>query len=123
MVSAEHWPDTTKAVRLPCSVYDTPRKRPRCEDSALGWTLLLLSISERVWCATIRGMGILKLRSWQSNCTNTRESVGHDRRILTSLPVTNREAVMWMRSCALCKAILRKCHLSETVRCQCGWQW
>ena len=34
-----------------------------------------------------------------------------------------QEAFMWTRSCALCKAVLRKFHLSETVRCQCGWQW
>jgi len=31
--------------------------------------------------------------------------------------------VMWMRSCAVCKALLKKFRLSDSVRCQCGWQW
>ncbi len=30
---------------------------------------------------------------------------------------------MWMRSCAICKAILHKLQLCESVRCQCGWVW
>jgi hypothetical protein len=30
---------------------------------------------------------------------------------------------MWMRSCALCKAFLRKHRLCDSVRCQCGWTW
>ena len=30
---------------------------------------------------------------------------------------------MWMRSCAVCKALLRKVRLSDSVRCQCGWEW
>ena len=30
---------------------------------------------------------------------------------------------MWMRSCAVCKALLRKLRLSDSVRCQCGWEW
>ena len=30
---------------------------------------------------------------------------------------------MWMRSCAICKALLRKMKLSDSVRCQCGWEW
>ena len=30
---------------------------------------------------------------------------------------------MWMRSCATCKALLKKLRLSEFVRCQCGWEW
>jgi len=31
--------------------------------------------------------------------------------------------VMWMRSCAICKALLRKFRLCDSVRCQCGWEW
>ena len=27
---------------------------------------------------------------------------------------------MWMRSCAVCKAILHKLRLCDSVRCQCG---
>jgi hypothetical protein len=30
---------------------------------------------------------------------------------------------MWMRSCAICKALLRKMRLSDSVCCQCGWEW
>lgn len=30
---------------------------------------------------------------------------------------------MWMRSCAVCKALLRKNRLCDSVRCQCGWIW
>jgi hypothetical protein len=30
---------------------------------------------------------------------------------------------MWMRSCAICKALLHKFQLCESVRCQCGWVW
>src|SRR6266849_5917759 len=30
---------------------------------------------------------------------------------------------MWMRSCAICKALLHKLQLCESVRCQCGWVW
>jgi len=30
---------------------------------------------------------------------------------------------MWMRSCALCKALLRKLRLSDSTRCKCGWEW
>jgi len=30
---------------------------------------------------------------------------------------------MWMRSCAVCKALLRKLQLSDSVRCECGWEW
>ena len=30
---------------------------------------------------------------------------------------------MWMRSCAICKALLKKWQLGHTVRCQCGWEW
>jgi hypothetical protein len=30
---------------------------------------------------------------------------------------------MWMRSCAVCKALLQKLRLCDSVRCQCGWEW
>lgn len=30
---------------------------------------------------------------------------------------------MWMRSCAVCKALLRKAQLWISVRCECGWEW
>ena len=30
---------------------------------------------------------------------------------------------MWMRSCAVCKALLRKLRLWDSIRCQCGWEW
>jgi hypothetical protein len=30
---------------------------------------------------------------------------------------------MWMRSCAICKALLHKLQLCESVRRQCGWVW
>ena len=30
---------------------------------------------------------------------------------------------MWMRSCAVCKALLRKPRLWDSIRCQCGWEW
>ena len=30
---------------------------------------------------------------------------------------------MWMRSCAICKALLKKARLWDSVRCQCGWEW
>jgi len=30
---------------------------------------------------------------------------------------------MWMRSCIICKALLKKLRLSDFVRCQCGWEW
>jgi hypothetical protein len=30
---------------------------------------------------------------------------------------------VWMRLCAVCKAILRKPRLCDSVRCQCGWIW
>ena len=28
---------------------------------------------------------------------------------------------MWMRSCPVCKALLRKLRLCDSVRCNCGW--
>ena len=31
--------------------------------------------------------------------------------------------VMWMRSCPLCKSLLKKLHLYDFLRCQCGWEW
>ncbi len=31
--------------------------------------------------------------------------------------------LMWMRLCAVCKAIMRKPRLCDSVRCQCGWIW
>jgi len=30
---------------------------------------------------------------------------------------------MWMRSCAVCKTLLRKLRLCDSLRCQCGWEW
>jgi len=30
---------------------------------------------------------------------------------------------MWMRSCAVCKALLKKFRPCDSVRCQCGWEW
>jgi hypothetical protein len=30
---------------------------------------------------------------------------------------------MWMRSCAVCKALLKKLSLRDSIRCQCGWEW
>jgi hypothetical protein len=30
---------------------------------------------------------------------------------------------MWMRSCAVCKVLLRKLRLTDSIRCQCGWEW
>ena len=30
---------------------------------------------------------------------------------------------MWMRSCAACKAGLRKLRMGDSVRCNCGWVW
>ncbi len=30
---------------------------------------------------------------------------------------------MWMRSCAVCNAVLIKDNLYGSVRCQCGWEW
>jgi hypothetical protein len=30
---------------------------------------------------------------------------------------------MWMRSCAICKALLKKLRSSDFVRCHCGWEW
>jgi len=39
--------------------------------------------------------------------------------------VSNRleEETMWMRSCAVCKVLLRKLRLCDSDRCQCGWEW
>ena len=31
--------------------------------------------------------------------------------------------IMWMRSCAIFKALLRKARLWDSIRCQCGWEW
>ena len=30
---------------------------------------------------------------------------------------------LWTRPCALCKALLTKPRLWNSVRCQCGWEW
>jgi hypothetical protein len=30
---------------------------------------------------------------------------------------------MWMRSCAVCMALLHNIRLCDSVRCQCGWIW
>jgi len=30
---------------------------------------------------------------------------------------------MWMRSCVVCKALLKKLRLCDSVRCECGWEW
>jgi hypothetical protein len=34
-----------------------------------------------------------------------------------------REKAMWLRSCAICNALLKKTRLWDSVRCQCGWEW
>ncbi len=34
-----------------------------------------------------------------------------------ALPLT------WMRLCPLCKAVLTKSRLSESIHCPCGWEW
>src|ERR1019366_9802887 len=33
------------------------------------------------------------------------------------------EEAMWMRSCAVCKALMIKLRLRDSVRCRCGWEW
>ena len=33
------------------------------------------------------------------------------------------EKAMWMRSCAICNALLEKPRLWDSVHCQCGWEW
>jgi len=33
------------------------------------------------------------------------------------------EEAMWMRPCAVCKALMMKLRLRDSVRCQCGWKW
>src|SRR5208282_6806380 len=33
------------------------------------------------------------------------------------------EEDMWMRSCAVCKALMMKLRLRDTVCCRCGWKW
>ena len=38
-------------------------------------------------------------------------------------PVPGKEEFMWMRSCPLCKSLLKKLHLYDSLRCQCGWEW
>jgi len=30
---------------------------------------------------------------------------------------------MWVRGCARCKQTLAKQHLSQIIRCICGWVW
>jgi hypothetical protein len=30
---------------------------------------------------------------------------------------------MWMRSCAVCKALMVMLRLRDSVRCRCGWEW
>src|SRR3974390_2538515 len=30
---------------------------------------------------------------------------------------------MWIRSCAVCKELLKKLRLSDCIRCKCGWEW
>ena len=30
---------------------------------------------------------------------------------------------MWMRSCAICKALLKKLRVIDSERCGCGWEW
>ena len=30
---------------------------------------------------------------------------------------------MWMRSCAVCRALMTKLRLCDSVRSQCGWEW
>jgi len=30
---------------------------------------------------------------------------------------------MWMRTCPICKRLLKKLRLTDDVRCECGWQW
>jgi hypothetical protein len=30
---------------------------------------------------------------------------------------------MWMRSWAVCKALMMKLRLGDSVRCRCGWEW
>jgi hypothetical protein len=30
---------------------------------------------------------------------------------------------MWMRSCAMCEALLKKLRWGDSIRCQCGWEW
>jgi hypothetical protein len=35
----------------------------------------------------------------------------------------SRSKAMWMRSCAICKELLKKLRLSDSLRCKCGWEW
>jgi hypothetical protein len=30
---------------------------------------------------------------------------------------------MWMRSCAICKAVLKKLRVIDSITCKCGWEW
>ena len=30
---------------------------------------------------------------------------------------------MWMRSCAVCKALMMMLRLRDSVCCRCGWEW
>jgi hypothetical protein len=30
---------------------------------------------------------------------------------------------MWMRSCAVCRALMTKLRLCDSVRCEYGWEW
>lgn len=30
---------------------------------------------------------------------------------------------MWMRLCPVCKELLKKLELCDSIRCKCGWMW
>ena len=36
---------------------------------------------------------------------------------------SDQEGIMWMRPCAICRALLQKLQLCDDVRCTCGWEW
>jgi hypothetical protein len=48
------------------------------------------------------------------------------RSVALGMDVTDQqygEEAMWMRSCAVCKALMMKLRLRDCVRCRCGWEW
>src|SRR5436305_755100 len=93
---------------------------PLCNDTPFSFTILRASVmlvilnGPRIKKRTSTNLQIRFLTIKGKKCVS-RSFFGVSNRL--------EEETMWMRSCAVCKVLLRKLRLCDSVRCQCGWEW
>ncbi len=99
------------------AIKDAALSRERMRHSKL-FARLRLSLNHSAFRHAIHS-SIFALLEWLSKCSSKDE-------MSPSWPETRppgRSKVMWMRACAVCKSLVKKRRLCDSVHCQCGWQW